>query len=151
MKTIGLCAFSILVLGLVSEAKAAIIDITYTGTVGTASTDGTGIFGPPSSTTPLTGDAYTLTYQFDTSAGLLSTGTNYVQLAGGPGYGPALVNPYSSPGAATLTINGQSVTVAIPPTSQNGNSASQAFVANQGSQIFVEQKIQNEVSTPTDL
>jgi hypothetical protein len=96
MKTKFLGAFAALALSVASPALADTIHVTYAGTM-SAGTDTTGVFGP--SSTLLDGDAYTLTYTFDTAQGIFTTGANNLSLAGGPGFGPGI---YSSPGTAVL-------------------------------------------------
>ena len=116
MKTKLLGVVAALALSVASPVLADTITVTYAGTV-SAGTDFTGVFGPPS--TLLDGDAFVLTYAFDTSKGLISSGAGFIQLAGGPGFGPGI---YSSPGTAVLTINAVSVNFIVDP-----NPPSQGF------------------------
>lgn len=91
------------VMGL-SGAQAAIVYVTYTGTV-TSGYDDTGVFGTPGA--DLTGEAYTSNYVFDTSVAAYSysdPSSSYYLVSGGGAYGT--VSPSLG---ATLTINGNSV------------------------------------------
>ncbi len=97
-----------LAIGGAAPAAAATIQATYTGTV-YSSYDATGVFGVPD--TSLDGQAYTLTYLFDTALGVRNgagPGT-YDDVSGGAAVGGAITNPTLS---ATLSIGGHSQTVA---------------------------------------
>src|SRR5438309_2193510 len=85
-----------------SKASAAIVNVTYTGTVASG-VDEQGLFGAPN--TSLVGDSYIAQYTFDTAVGFtFSTPTqNYAY--GGDNWGNA--SPALS---TTVTINGVSVT-----------------------------------------
>lgn len=91
--------------GFGSAARAAIEDVTYTGTV-YYGTDVTGVFGPPNSA--LDGDPFTIVFVFDpaltTPSGFSYTfsGANANVTYGYYGWSPAI--------KATITINGHSFT-----------------------------------------
>jgi hypothetical protein len=137
-KLLGVAAA--LALNVASPALADIIDVTYTGTVSDG-TDVTGVFGPPS--TLFDGNAFTLTYAFDTAKGIFTSGFNS-SLAGGPGFGPGI---YSSPGTAVLTINGHSADFIVDP-----NPPSQGFSEflvegpRSDGTFFIQQQVNNVVN-----
>jgi hypothetical protein len=106
--------------------------VAYAGTVSNGG-DFTGVFGTPD--VSLSGAAYTLVYTFDTSLGRFTSDAAGSELSGGPGFGPLLYNPYSSPGSAVLTINGRSVTFAVDEGSSS-QGYSQYLVKNYGSRIY---------------
>ena len=93
------------VLGTVSIASAAIVNVTYTGTI-SSGFDTTGVFGPANSS--LTGDPYTTSYSFDTTIGFIFSDPNINATIGGPG--SATFEPSPSLGGV-VTINGYSVTI----------------------------------------
>ena len=141
MKTKLLGAFAALALSVASPALADIIHVTYAGTVSTGS-DVTGVFGPPS--TALDGDAFALTYTFDTAKGIFTSGFNS-SLAGGPGFGPGI---YSSPGTAVLTINGHSADFIVDPNPPSqGYSEFLVEGPRSDGTFLIEQKVSNVVNT----
>jgi hypothetical protein len=89
-----------------SSASASIVEAVYTGTIYYGS-DVSGLFGP--SGTNLAGDAYAVTFLFDTTRGTSQfTQTNYF-VEGSPVWGtvsPAL--------EVVVTINGHSVSFTAP-------------------------------------
>ena len=86
-----------------SGASATILDVTYSGVVAAGSNDVLGLFGGG----PLDGDAFSVSYAFDTTKGSLSVlGTGY-SLTGGSFLG----GPTPSAGPATVTINGHALSV----------------------------------------
>jgi hypothetical protein len=92
----------------------------------------------------LDGDAFVLAYTFDTTKGIITSGAGFLQLAGGPGFGPGI---YSSPGTAVLTINAVSVNFTVDPNPPS-QGFSQFFAANRSDgSFFSEQKVQNVVDT----
>ena len=142
MKTKLLGAFAALALSVASPALADIIHVTYAGTVSTGS-DVTGVFGPPS--TLLDGDAFALTYTFDTAKGVFTIGANSSSLAGGPGFGPGI---YSSPGTAVLTINGHSADFIVDPNPPSqGYSEFLVEGPRSDGTFLIEQKVSNVVNT----
>jgi PEP-CTERM motif-containing protein len=87
-------------LGGVSQASAAIMDVTYTGTVNYG-TDTLGIFGTAGA--DLAGSSWVATYTFDTSLGHTSSSPNYNDVEGGP------ASPYNNTSpvlSSMITING---------------------------------------------
>jgi len=97
---LGAIATVALLAGL-SSAQAAIVDVTYTGTVDYGH-DQTGLFGTPGAS--LAGDSYQVTYVFNTALGITYSSPTYNYAYGGSAYGvpsPAL--------GTTVTINGISV------------------------------------------
>ena len=142
MKTKLLGVVAALALSVASPALADIIHVTYAGTV-SAGTDTTGVFGPPS--TLFDGDAYTLTYTFDTAKGVFTIGANSSSLAGGPGFASGI---YSSPGTAVLTINGHSADFIVDPNPPS-QGYSEFFVGGPRSDgtFLIEQKVSNVVNT----
>ncbi len=105
-----LAVAGVALIGAVSQAFAAIVDVTYTGTV-TQGWDQTGIFGiVDNSGNAYVGDSYVANYMFDTTLGttLSSPGENYA-------YGGTQIPfPAPNPGlSGSITING--VTVPINP------------------------------------
>jgi hypothetical protein len=141
MKTKILGVVAALAFSIASPAMADIVYVTYTGTV-SAGTDFTGVFGP--SSTLLDGASYTLTYTFDTSRGIFTSDASASQLAGGPGFGPAIFNPYSSPGSAVLTINGHSVSFNANPNPPS-QGYSEYYVVNNGSYIRSDQHVSDSL------
>src|ERR1700687_869903 len=91
-------------LGGVSQASAAIMDVTYTGTV-YQGTDTLGVFGGGS----LVGLSWVATYTYDTSLGYRDTTTNHDNVWGGPYYGSTSTSPVLS---SMITINGVGKAVA---------------------------------------
>ena len=88
------------VLGLVSPASAALVTVTYSGTI-SDSFDLSGLFGPPGGN--LNGDAFTLVYYFNTSIGLVTSSSSISNFAyGGTVYGASVPSPSLG---AYLTIN----------------------------------------------
>jgi len=87
-------------LGGVSQASAAIMDVTYTGTV-TSGTDTLGVFGGGS----LVGLSWVATYTFDTSLGYIFSSPfgNYNYAYGGSAYAAGHPSPVLS---SMITING---------------------------------------------
>jgi len=100
-------------LGAASQASAAIVTFTYTGTLSYGydeyNTFGTG-------NTNLTGDMFSLVFTANTALGLRYTGTTYDEVAGGSTYGAP------TPVTAVLTINSHS---------EDFNGAYEAYAANQ--------------------
>jgi hypothetical protein len=93
-------------LGGVSQASAAIMDVTYTGTVGSGISgsygiDTLGVFGTAGAN--LTGSSWVATYTFDTSLGDPYSSSNYNYVHGGSNYGAAYPSPVLS---SMITING---------------------------------------------
>jgi hypothetical protein len=87
------------------HASAAIVNVTYTGTV-SSGFDTTGVFGPANSS--LTGDPYTTAYTFDTTIGFIYSSPDINATIGG--YGSATFQPSPSLGGV-VTINGHSATI----------------------------------------
>lgn len=90
-------------------ANAALIDVTWTGTVSSGNVGTAGAFGIQDTFqgNELAGQAFTATYRFDTTIGSLVQGAGFADLRGGTGFGDG-----SLPGPAvfaTLTINGITV------------------------------------------
>ena len=102
--------------GVATQALAAIVDVTYTGTISSGydqyNTWGTGNHD-------LTGDSFRLVFTVDTSIGYRSTDNSpslvYDEIYGGSAY------PISSPVSAVLTIGGNSMIVPGPFASYAGN------------------------------
>jgi hypothetical protein len=104
-------------------------------------TDQTGVFGPPS--TALDGDAFALTYTFDTAKGIFTSGFNS-SLAGGPGFGPGI---YTSPGTAVLTINGHSADFIVDPNPPSqGYSEFLVEGPRSDGTFFIQQNVNNVVN-----
>jgi hypothetical protein len=86
-----------------AQAQAAIVTLTWTGTVSSGADT---LFGDLGAN--LAGDDFTAVFTFDTSEGLLNAYTaplgSGVSLSGGAVEG---LPTYSSPGTATLMVNGQ--------------------------------------------
>jgi hypothetical protein len=85
-------------LGGVSQASAAIMDVTYTGWV-TSGTDTLGVFGGGS----LVGLSWVATYTFDTTLGYWYSSSNYNEAWGGYSKGAGHPSPVLS---SMITING---------------------------------------------
>lgn len=93
----------------VAPANAALIDVTWTGTVSSGNVGTAGAFGIQDqfAGNELAGLAFTAVYRFDTTIGSLAQGAGFADLRGGSGFGdgslpsPAIVT--------TLTINGITV------------------------------------------
>lgn len=93
----------------VTPAKAALIDVTWTGTVSSGDVGTAGAFGIQDqfSGNELAGQAFTATYRFDTTVGSLVTTATSADLRGGSQFG---AGTFASPVvSATLTINGVTV------------------------------------------
>jgi hypothetical protein len=93
----------------VAPAKAALIDVTWTGSVISGNVGAAGAFGIQDqfAGNELAGQAFTATYRFDTTIGSLVQGAGFADLRGGSGFGDgSLPGPAVS---ATLTINGITV------------------------------------------
>lgn len=71
-----------------SSAQAAIVDVTYNGTV-TSNDDQTGLFGPAGGSNNLVGSTFQITYRFDTTQGYTYSSPTLNYAYGGSGYGPA--------------------------------------------------------------
>src|SRR4051812_17207364 len=114
----------LLAVSVVIPAKAAVVYVTYTGTV-SAGIDPGGVFGQAGS---LSGKSYTVSYVFDTSLG--SAVTNSVEdfRFGGTAFGTA--SPLLDP--AVLTIGGFSINI-------KGNLVGEIQGTNQGADAFSEQ------------
>jgi hypothetical protein len=86
------------------SANAAIVTLTYTGTVADGGTDVSGAFGAMGA--DLSGDAFTAVFTFDTDEGTLvarnAPPVTSLTLAGGLIEG---LPTFSSPGVASLTVN----------------------------------------------
>ena len=93
-------------LGGVSQASAAIMDVTYTGTV-YYGTDTLGVFGTAGAS--LVGSSWVVTYTFDTSLGHTASTSTESYAYGGYYYGSAYPSPVLS---SMITINGASRAVA---------------------------------------
>jgi hypothetical protein len=111
-------------LGGVSQASAAIMDVTYTGTV-YQGTDTLGVFGGGS----LVGLSWVATYTYDTSLGYRDTTTNHDNVWGGPYYGSTSTSPVLS---SMITINGVGKAVA-------GSYAAYLYAENNGAGGFGEE------------
>lgn len=90
-------------------ASAALIDVTWTGTVSSGNVGAAGAFGIQDTFqgNELAGQAFTASFRFDTTIGSLVQGAGFADLRGGTGFGDG-----SLPGPAvfaTLTINGITV------------------------------------------
>jgi hypothetical protein len=94
--------FAALVL-LAQPVRAATIVATWSGTI-TQGLDGTGYFGTANS--DLAGDAFEAVFTYDTNLGALVSATGGRALAGGSLTGYVPDAEFSSPGTATLTIDG---------------------------------------------
>src|SRR3977135_2303017 len=90
-------------LGGVSQASAAIMDVTYTGTV-YSGIDTLGVFGGGS----LVGLSWVATYTFDTSLGYSYSSPNYNYVNGGSGSALPNTSPVLS---SMIAINGVGVAV----------------------------------------
>ena len=93
------------VIGFATASQAAIVTITYTGTVLSGGSDMTGLFGAPGA--DLTGDSYTAVYVFDTTLGgntVSSPTENY-------SYGGSGSNDASPSLGSFIAINGHTETV----------------------------------------
>lgn len=100
IRVVGAATLAALFLGAPS-AGAAIVGVTYTGTV-SAGFDQIGLFGSPNS--DLTGDSYQVTYTFNTMIGTYFSTPTESSASGGTSVGTA------SPSlGVTVTINGVSV------------------------------------------
>jgi hypothetical protein len=110
MKVSSLCAVIALALfGLGSHASAAIVDLTFTGTVISVGYDQSGIFvpgglAPPS--TSLDGASYTANFVFNTALGYSYSSSTESEVYGGTYYGVA--SPLVS---ASVTIDGQTANI----------------------------------------
>jgi hypothetical protein len=108
--------------GACATASAALIDVIYKGVVsnGGSSPDEIGLYGPAGA--DLTGDAFTATFNMDTSKGapLFTATENYIH--GGTTYG--IESPIIK---ATLEINGKSATI-----DGSVNGSVQAFLGQSG-------------------
>lgn len=127
---------------LLSPAQATIIDITYTGTVADA-TDATGVFGTRG--VLLNGASYSLKFTFNDSLGQTLGDNTASILAGGPGFGPLVYNPYLSPGFAALTINGRTTNFVVD-TSHYSLGISESIIKNG---VMTEQKVTNLFNSPS--
>ena len=105
-------------LGGVSQASAAIMDVTYTGTV-YSGTDTLGVFGGGS----LVGLSWVATYTFDTSLGHSYSSSNYNEVYGGSASAYGNTSPVLS---SMVTINGVGQAV-------GGSSAGVVYGVNNGS------------------
>jgi hypothetical protein len=85
-------------LGGVSQASAAIMDVTYTGTV-SYGIDTLGVFGTAGAN--LAGSSWVATYTFDTSLGHSYSSSNYNEV-----YGGSIYNNTSPVLSSMITING---------------------------------------------
>ncbi len=123
--------FALLILGVVAFANAAqatIVTATITGTVYGGSDQGTGgqgVFGPAGS---LTGKSFTLVFTFDESKGQQSSTSSggvpyYSQIQGG--------------GAATLTIEGTTVSFPLAGDSNPSSSASRNVASGANQVTFI--------------
>src|SRR6202158_901486 len=88
----------LVMLGGASQASAAIMDVTYTGTV-SSGIDTLGIFGAAGAN--LAGSSWVATYTFDTSLGHSYSSSNYNEIYGGSFY-----NNTSPVLSSMVTING---------------------------------------------
>lgn len=89
-----------------AQADAALIDVTWTGTVNSGNVGAAGAFGIQDTFqgNELAGQAFTAKFRFDTTVGSLVQGAGFADLRGGAGFGDgSLPGPAVS---ATLTING---------------------------------------------
>lgn len=96
-------------IGAALPAEAALVDVTWTGTV-TNGNDARDLFGVPVSGGgfhDLAGQSFTATYRFDTAVGSLVSGPGFADLRGGTSFG-AGTDP-SPAVSATLTINGTTI------------------------------------------
>jgi hypothetical protein len=87
-------------MGTCASASATIVDATFTGVIGPSSPDNQGIFGPKGD--DLGGDAFVLTFEYDTSLGTYGVNNaNELYLVGGTSAGvPTFIK------FASVTING---------------------------------------------
>jgi hypothetical protein len=92
-------------------ASAYVMVATFTGTVGTMSQAGVGLFAP--SGTSLTGDPFTAVYVFNSDASGVTTTPTSLDVKGGI----CCLNP-SPIASALLTINGVTQQLGHPPSSQ---------------------------------
>lgn len=89
-----------------APASAALIDVTWTGTVSSGNVGTAGAFGIADTFggNELAGQSFTAKFRFDTTIGSLVQSPGFAQLRGGSGFGDgSLPGPAVS---ATLTING---------------------------------------------
>jgi hypothetical protein len=143
LKLIGLFA-AVALMGQVSQASAAIVNITYTGTVGDGSVD-TGLFGGS-----IAGATFTATFKFDTSiSGAFSSSSsagNYI--VGGSAFGgPA-------PGlSAALTINGitQSFTPSFDSQIYGSNDGTNSVQSHIGGSDYNNNLIEITITNPGTL
>jgi hypothetical protein len=130
-------------LGGVSQAAAAIMDVTYTGTV-SSGTDYLGVFGTAGAN--LTGSSWVATYTYDTSLGYLSSSSSLYQLYGGSAYYYAPTSPVLS---SMVTINGVGKAVDASYSGQvygsNNGSVSQQFHTAENSSSGQFEKLNNGI------
>lgn len=92
--------------GAAAPASAALIDVTWTGTVSSGNVGTAGAFGISDTFegNELAGQSFTAKFRFDTTMGSLVQGPGFAQLSGGSSFGDG---SFASPAvSATLTING---------------------------------------------
>ncbi len=124
-------AAGVAMLGGVSQASAAIMDVTYTGTV-SLGTDILGVFG--TAWTSLVGSSWVATYTFDTSLGV----SDFNGVKGGSKYGNT--SPVLS---STITINGVGKAVdgsydGVDYAHNNGTTSDQRHLAENSSSVQTE-------------
>jgi len=120
---IGAAAGYLLAISLSTTANAAIVYVTYTGTV-TAGTDPGGMFGQSGS---LSGQPYEVLYVFDTGSYPDNNPTHNF-IFGGTAFG----NPSPLVGAAVLTVGGVSIEI-------GGNKVGEIAGTNNGPNAFSQQ------------
>jgi hypothetical protein len=99
IKLVSVVAAAVM-LGGVSQASAAIMDVTYTGTV-SSGTDTFGLFGIAGAS--LVGSSWVATYTFDTTLGSPNSSSTENFVTGGTIYGAGSSSPVLS---SMITING---------------------------------------------
>lgn len=92
-----------------APAKAALVDVTWTGTVSSGNVGTAGAFGIQDTFAgnELAGQAFSAFFRFDTTIGSLVQGAGFADLRGGTNFGDGSFAPPVV--SATLTINGVTV------------------------------------------
>lgn len=140
-------------IGIYSEASAAIVDLTFRGIV-SSDFDQTGIFGPAGGSNNLIGDLYTGRYVFNTALGSLTSSSDTNLLDGGTNFGST--SPLVS---ATATINGHTVNMggdfeSFLQAFNNGSNSSwfaSAFSQTNTGSVTTSTGVKNSISTLTNV
>lgn len=136
--------------GALASAKADIVTVTYEGNL-VSGGDTSGIFISAASIQAgnvyLAGDAFELTFTFDTSKGVFertSAGAQEVTDSRSQG-GPTFAAGLSSPGTALLTINGRTASFFVSSLSPTSAGFSQYVDHQSGTSIFTTQSVRDYV------